>query len=1085
MTMQPRINSRYHLLDRLGAGGMGEVYRANDRLTGAQVALKRVMADVADLDFLARHTVPTDDPRLALAHEFQMLASLRHPHVIPVLDYGFDDAARPFFTMPLLEDAQPITQAAAGLSLDERLDLLLQTLLALVYIHRRGLLHRDIKPSNVLVRQRHVYLLDFGLAQSQEHAADGAVVAGTLAYMAPEVLLGNPPTQAADLYAMGVIAYELIGGSHPYPTETASSLIEGILHQPVDLAVLDATPSLAAVVGRLLAKDPADRYPDAAALIHVLSEAVGRPVPPETQAIRESFLQAAAFIGRRDELRMLSDDLGQLRQGRGAVRLVGGESGVGKSRLMDELAIRAQVEGVMVLRAQATTEPGQPFYLWQGALRRLALELTLSDDEIAGLRPAVSDIAALVGRDANEAASPKQEDIGKRLALLLDDLLRRVAAQRPVLLLIEDLQWVAASAPDMDLLRAVLRATQHAPLMLLGTFRDDEAPDLPAALGDAPTLTLQRLAPAEIEQLSVAMLGRAGQRQQVLQLLQKETEGNVFFLIEVVRALAEDAGTISDIGEITLPERIFAGGVQRIVMHRLGQVPDWAVPMMQLTAVAGRQIDPALVAMLDPTLDLDAWLTACTNAALFTQADGRFQFAHDKLREGALAQLDHETLAQAHARVAAAIEAAYPDQREDFAARLFYHYGMAGDTVREGQYAVLAGQAALRGNDYHEARRCFQRALALDAHQHAPDPQRQQADIAQGLARAAYGLSDYDTTRTWGTQAETLYTALGDDFGVSNAINVMGEADFRQGHWATARERIERGLALRRALGQRLDEGYSLMNLGVIAAQTGEPEAALAFFQQSHEILDAVGEPISQARALNNLGIMYESMGDSAAALDHHTRSLAIREAINDRQGIAYSRANIAGLHESEGRLDEALRGMELAITLLQSVGDRQALAISHARTAQVLVKLGRLDEAEAHEQQALTIRREIATSHGIASSLIGLSSIALARQDPATAWDYVRQALDLALKKDQIAQQIDGLLNVAEIHAQERRAVDAAALMRYLLDHPAVIGQQRDHIESLLAPLRDLLGDAVLDAAARQHAGRDLADLVREVLAD
>ena len=143
------IGRRYILKESLGAGGMGAVYLATDRLTGGAVALKRVIQP--DEHSPNASTGNSQDYRLALAQEFKVLASLRHPNIISVLDYGFDESRQPYVAMELLDNAVSVLEAGDGQPLDVRLDLLVQMLRALTYLHRRNVLHRDLKPSNVMV----------------------------------------------------------------------------------------------------------------------------------------------------------------------------------------------------------------------------------------------------------------------------------------------------------------------------------------------------------------------------------------------------------------------------------------------------------------------------------------------------------------------------------------------------------------------------------------------------------------------------------------------------------------------------------------------------------------------------------------------------------------------------------------------------------------------------------------------------------------------------------------------------------------------------------------------------------------------
>src|SRR5258708_1185729 len=217
------IGKRYQILSLLGTGGMGTVYRAQDRLMGRQVALKRVTTGAKPLittrmdetlilseDASSQKVSSTEHStqvRLALAQEFRMLASLRHPHIISVLDYGFDETGNPYFTMELLENAQTVVEIGRKQLLEVQVGLLVQVLQALAYLHRRGIIHHDLKPGNVLMSGEQVKVLDFGLSVMSDRIVGSEIAMGPLPYMAPEILTNTYVSEATDLYALGVVSY--------------------------------------------------------------------------------------------------------------------------------------------------------------------------------------------------------------------------------------------------------------------------------------------------------------------------------------------------------------------------------------------------------------------------------------------------------------------------------------------------------------------------------------------------------------------------------------------------------------------------------------------------------------------------------------------------------------------------------------------------------------------------------------------------------------------------------------------------------------------------------------------------------------
>lgn len=631
-------NQRYVIHETIGQGGMGSVFRADDRLTGQAIALKRVQVSPTSLEFNSKSV--DANAYVSLASEFRILASLRHPNIIPVLDYGFDEERRPFLTMHLLENARTILQAAAGKSLTQQVNLILQLLQAVAYLHRQNIIHRDLKPSNVLVVDDHVYVLDFGLAV----VASAAVgTAGTPAYMAPEIIASGQAVPQSDLYAVGVLLYQIITDHLPYDPDLSS-----ILQKTPKFSRLGNHP-LRFTLERLLRKDPAERQPTAQDLIFDLCSVMELTLPEEDHSLRDSYLRAATFVGREAEIDRLTEALAEAKTGAGSLWLIGGESGVGKSRLLEELRIRALVEGALVVRSEALA--GSPDHLWANALPPLLLTGQIDDVQAAALTYLIPHIGKLLGRDLPGA--PSADVARDQLEPIILDVLRQ---QSWLLLLLEDLH---VAGQNLGLLQAIARQIGDLPVLIVASYRSEEAPGLLYKLPYSHTLSLARLNENEIERLAQAMIGQSAQQADVLQLLSKETEGNAFFLVEVVRTLAEEAGSLDQIGLISLPESVLAGSVVELVRRRLSRVPDWAQPMLKVAAVAGRVVDERVLSAFGQAgIQFDHWLTACVNAAVLEFIDQRWRFAHDKLRETILLDLSEAESAELRGRVAQALERA-------------------------------------------------------------------------------------------------------------------------------------------------------------------------------------------------------------------------------------------------------------------------------------------------------------------------------------------------------------------------------------------------------------------------------------------
>ncbi len=1018
------IGGRYILYEQLGTGSQGAVYRATDRLTGQTVALKRVIAP------MARPDAAEDDLRLTLANEFQTLASLHHPHIIGVLDYGFDAQRQPYFTMEYLHDAQTILQAGMGKPVAEQVELLIQVLEVLVYLHRQGVLHRDLKPSNVLVVDGMARVTDFGLSVPRDEAR-GTV--GTFAYLAPEVLVGKPAGEPADLYAVGIIAYEMFAGRHPFDLTNISRFIDGALNVSPNLEALGVADALAGVIGRLLDKDPRSRYGNAEACIVAFCQAMGRARPRESSAIRESFLQAAKFVGRQAELARLTTALEGALAGQGSAWLVGGESGVGKSRLLDELRIRALVQGAVVLRGQGVVGGGMAYQVWRDPLRRLALTVDFSAQEAGVLKPVVPDIDALLGCDVPDALELGGQAGEQRLLVTIVGAFLRHRA--PTLLILEDLHWTSES---LNVLGQLVPLVANLPLLIVGSYRDDETPDLPDRLPGMRVIELERLSEREITELSGSMLGEVGRQTQVLALLQRETEGNAFFLVEVVRALAQEAGRLSDVSLVSLPARIFPRGIKTIILRRLERVPTEARSLLHLAAVAGREIDLKVMSRLNGQIKLSDWLTMCANAAVLEFRDGRWRFAHDKLREGLLDTLGGTQQVDAHRRVAAAIEEAYPGD-PDQAAALAGHWAAIGDRRHERHYAKLAGQHAAARFANTEALSHLSRALDLIAPDDAgaerverfdlllareqvydllgereaqsrdlailatlaeqlddggPRAARRLGQVALRQANYAQAISNYPAAIAAAQRAIEHAGAAGDAALGAGSYLQWGTGLWRLGDFYGCRSRLEQALALAQAARSRQLEADSLRALGIVCYYIGDYGRGQAYYELSLPISREIGDRKGEAATLNNLGEVARSQGDYPAAKGYYGRRLQICRAIGERQGETIALANLSLVAHTLGDDEAARNYAQEMLQITRQIGHRSNQGYALNNLGHALASLNRLAEAAEIYRQAVALRHELGEHFLAMESLAGLARVLMLEGKPAEARVHVDQIL-------------------------------------------------------------------------------------------
>ncbi|KPI31841.1 serine/threonine protein kinase, partial [Actinobacteria bacterium OV450] len=260
------LGDRYTLAERIGGGGMGEVWRGDDDVLRRQVAVKVLLpALLDDLSFAAR-----------FRREATVLASLSHPGIVDVHDYGesrIDSGEQVAYIVMELVEGRTLTEVRAQdgpLPVEQALDIAGQALDALHAAHLQGVTHRDIKPSNLMLGDDgRVTVTDFGIARSSAASTgitDSHAVLGTALYMAPEQAEGLGAVAGSDLYSMGVVCYELLTGEPPFTGESVVEIALKHIREPVPYLPAEFPEPVRAFVARALAKRPEERYADASVM---------------------------------------------------------------------------------------------------------------------------------------------------------------------------------------------------------------------------------------------------------------------------------------------------------------------------------------------------------------------------------------------------------------------------------------------------------------------------------------------------------------------------------------------------------------------------------------------------------------------------------------------------------------------------------------------------------------------------------------------------------------------------------------------------------------------------------------------------
>jgi len=677
-------------------------------------------------------------------------------------------------------------------------------------------------------------------------------------------------------------------------------------------------------------------FPDRWRLFEVIWDAAAAAPPGPTDR--------TILVGRDEERAELRRCLDAALSGKGSLALIGGEPGIGKTRLTEEVAGEADARAMQVLVGHCSEAEGSLPYLPWVEILETALAGTRSTE---AFREALGDVAAEVARIVPEVRRivpdlppsvdlpPEQQQ--RYLFNSIRDVLRRAAEIRPLLLVLDDLQW--ADEATMLLLEHLMGTLADIPILILATHREEADPATPfsRALTDllrhrlVVQVNLRRLDPKEVGAMLSAITDRDPPRA-LVQLIHTETEGNPFFVEEVVRDLMEEGRLFDEEGQWRQDAQIGETEVPRTVRlaleRRLDRLTETARRILAAAAVLGRFFELELLALTteaDEHSVLDALEAAerSSLARIEEPTQERFAFVHELIRQTLLAGLPTIRRQRLHLRAAAALEERYGGREAEHASDLAYHLSRGGprtDSTKLRSYLVMAGKQALRSTAFDAALRHLDAALELPW----DDDPGGRAELLFERGLALRSLRRWaEAVAVW-TQSVDALEALGDR---ETAGHVCCEASIQLGwvgRWEEAVVMAGRGLGVLEGL-DNADRGRLLAYAGLMFATTGYQEAADTLLAEARGVAAELGDEAVRGSVLGyEVVVRWEYMRSAEVASIGAEATEALRrsgELWQLAETMGFVQMNLASL----GRWDEMPPLLEGNEVLADRLGNAQA----------------------------------------------------------------------------------------------------------------------------------------------------------------
>jgi eukaryotic-like serine/threonine-protein kinase len=960
--------------------------------------------------------------------------------------------------------------AAAGL-LREALTLVVRLCQPLGFLHGEGIVHRDLKPENILLRaasgerraaseqqQRAVLaarrsqlaalwpvLVDFGLASrwavgsggllsgtaeggSREAVDTSFQAAGTMAYMAPEQIRGELLDARADLYSLGCILYELLTGQRPFHETNEGLLARAHLQReprPPSELVDGVEPALEELTLSLLAKDPRHRlgYADA-----VAAELQRLGAEPQTQAAGpppRAYLYRPGFAGRAELLKTLLSWADEGRAHRGAIALVGGESGVGKTRLALELGRRLGSMGSLVLTGGPAPEAGKseqqtaPLGMLRAPLRAIADRCRSGSPEearqvlggrirlLAAYEPALLDLPD-AGAEPEPAAVPAAA-ARLRLFHALTETFCALAGQGRTVILLDDLQ--DADELSTSWLEALLgsRRLESSPLLVVGTYRSGEVrEDLRRLLGHPGVrrLDVGRIEPEAVETIVGDMLAMYPPPSSFAAFLTRQSEGNPFFVAEYLRTAVEvgllgrdargrwqllDPKVETEGWEgIPLP-----GSLRELVLRHLSGLGPEARRLAGVASVLGREVDPAWLQALAGVPHEE--VLAASQELLIRQVledpgTGPLRFAHDKLREIAYDALAARERRRLHRRAAETLEAAAHEPGREPWARLGHHWQRAGAPARARKHYLAAARQAVARYALGEAEQLYRSYLALLRKPTAESVTARNAlghDVLLRRGRSAEAQREHETAIAEARQ-------LGDRTSEAIGLYQLAAVLARTGSTARAREICLESVKHLRSLAAPQALGEALTHLGSIELGLGELEAARSHLREALELNRRTGATNLQGTCIEALGVAAWKQGRLDEAWTLWQQALELQRRSGNRINEGTVLRNLAALASMQGRFGQSRELLLHALAIFREIGALREEAIALSNLGVTAWEMGHHEESNTYYQLALELQRSIGDRRSEGISLNNLAALRGEQGELEAARQLYRQGLVL-----------------------------------------------------------------------------------------
>lgn len=1009
------LNNRYLIIDKIGEGGMGNVYKVKDTLkNNAVFALKTIKSSVfkKNQDFILQR----------FKKEFEIMTHLKHPNLVRVFDFVTDSSNNCYIVMEYVPGYPlgKILKENSIKSIDRLMNIIVQMLRALEFIHSRNIIYRDIKPDNILISGNNAKLTDFGISDIDRVEKDK--IKGTILFMAPEVLSGNI-THLIDIFSLGAVFYQMITGKLFYegPSYDLTTIIDIMKDEIKFLSIrnkaLDEIEGdrLRKIINKMTSFDPGTRYQSCISVISSINELFNKDYPLETMETKESYVLGAPFINRRYELKEMILPLEDNHSHEPSLRIFKGQSGSGKSRLLEEFKKYCQLNDILLIDAYSLKNENKAYGVFVPVLRRIFLYL--DRDTIMKYASFLKRIMPHEDMFKNIALT-RIQDIKKEREAICEAVVRILyefitKMNKRSIITIDDIHL--ADSDSMNICRHLIRSMNDS------EYKNSLLRSIYLTISDEKTEILDYsrdhfidIRPFSREDVKEYISRLFGYRnlddslKKKIDDIHQQVGGNPYFLEEVIKILVQKniiqrksrLWSLSDYDKDLLKldhlssiieERIRNLGFdkkEREVLSFLSLINiDLNIQdIIEILADHGREFLQSFISELERMEILTSYIT---------EGNVFFRISNNLIKNILLADIKDKI--KYHRYIAKKFEDLSSPTVSEYSAEIAFHYSHSKDYKKAVYYYLLSGDKSFKNYMYDIAYKYYDKALSCD-------PRDEYCDIMLKKAEVLENLQKWEASKNILNEIKDKIRSKDQlrKYYFIRTANYYNLAEYQKALDASNK-------ALRYSeefYGQDHEETVKvIIHQGTLFFSMGEYTKSLKYFTNALDIMIRMDNTydITVAELYNDIGVVLWVLGDYNEALKYLEKSLEMKLCLlgeyNPEVSIAYN--NLGLIYSKKNAYDKAIYYYKKSMVIIEELFGKRHLSIATElhNIGMIYEKQKKFSRALKYYKESLKIRKYFFNedSHPeIANSYHNIGSIYIKKGNEEKALYYIKKAKDI-----------------------------------------------------------------------------------------